>query len=114
MDDARSTKRRLRATAGWLVPLMAGLLQFAAPGQTPDPRKALVTDNAIIYYHRSDKRNALKVAEAIRINLPRIRPSGSSISLPRTTPGRGCLERHSRSATSSSSSPCRRRRLFKD
>jgi len=72
VDDVRSTKRRLRATAGWLVPLMAGLLQFAAPGQTPDPRKALVTDNAIIYYHRSDKRNALKVAEAIRINLPRI------------------------------------------
>lgn len=73
MGHVRSDDRQRRTIVGLLVPLMiAGLLQLAAPAQTADPRKALVTSDAIIYYHRSDKRNALNVAEAIRTNLPRI------------------------------------------
>ena len=62
----------LRGRCGRVLIALLVLLAFRAEGQQAGPRRALVADEGIIYYRRSDEANAQAVSEAIRTNLPRI------------------------------------------
>jgi hypothetical protein len=64
-----------RASLGVTAGAIGLLLAASAPevaGRELGPRKALVTEEALIYYRTGDEANARRVADAIRANLPRI------------------------------------------